>query len=263
MRKLNFHPSALQIIYLIIYIILFFFIVYVPKLISGPFRISEKLVIEEEIIEGTLLGILFFLNILILNLYRKEASKQKDQINKISEDKKAVKEKLDDSIKYIGKINVQIQEIKSIFNNTIRFPETKDDFKKTFFYFSDRVLGIVNTDWVLFRIINCSSGKTISEQLETRPGFTTDYPHISNKMIIEKQTCPPFTLVISNPQNLNVLCCCILPVDRIINDERVFIQAITNEIAMMFVIFNYSLNNKLNKEISQNVPYRSAKKLIF
>jgi hypothetical protein len=234
----------------------------VPKLISGPFRISEKLVIEEEIIEGTLLGILFFLNILILNLYRKEALKQKDQIKKISEDKNAVKEKLDDSIKYIGKINVQIQEIKSIFNNTIRFPETKDDFKKTFFYFSDRVLGIVNTDWVLFRIINCSSGKTISEQLETRPGFTTNYPHISNKMIIENQTCPPFTTIISNPQNLNILCCCILPVDRIINDERVFIQAITNEIAMMFVVFNYSFNDKLNKTISQNVPY-SAKKLIF
>ena len=263
MKKLNFHPSSLQIIYLIIYVLLFSFIIYVPKLISGPFRISEKLIIEEEIIEGTLLGILFLLNILILNLYRKEASKQKDQIKKINEDKKAVKEKLDDSIKYIGRINVQIQEIKSIFNNTIRFPETKDDFKKTFFYFSDRVLGIVNTDWVLFRIINCSTRKTVSEQLETRPGFTTSYPHISNKTIIESHVCPPFTTVISNPQNLNILCCCILPVEQISNEELVFIKAITNEISMMFVIFNYSFNNKLNKEISQNVPYRSAKKLIF
>lgn len=225
-----------------------------PKLISGPFRITEKLVIEEEIIEGTLLGILFFVNILILNLYRKEASKQKDQIKKISEDKKAAKDRLDESVKYIGQINVQLQEFKSIFNNTIRFPETKNDFKKTFKFFSDRVLGIVNTDWVLFRIINCSTFKTISEQLDTRPGLTTNYPHISNKTIIESQLCPSFTSVISNPQNLNILCCCILPVDKISNEERVFIQAITNEIAMMFVVFNYSFNDKLNKSISQNVP---------
>lgn len=258
MKKLNFHPSSLQVIYLIIYVILFAFIIYVPKLISGPIRITEKLIIEEEIIEGSLLAILFFLNILILNLYRKEASKQKDQIKKINEDKKATKEKLDDSIKYISQINVQIQEIKSIFNTTIKFPETKNDFKKTFLYFSDRVLGIVNTNWVLFRIINCNTGKTLSEQLETRVGFTTDYPHIGNKTIIETQTCPPFTSINSNPQNSNILCCCILPVDQISNEERVFIQAITNEIAMMFIVFNYSFREKSNKIYSKNVPYRNT-----
>ncbi len=260
MKKLNFHPSVLQVIYLVVYIILFAVIVYIPKLISGPFRITDKMIIEEEIIEGTLLGISFILSILILNLYRKEASRQKEMVKKISEDKQLAKTTLDDSCKYIGKINVQIQEIKSIFNNTIRFPESKNDFKKTFQYFCDHVLGIVNSDWVLFRIINCSNGKTISEQMETRRGLITDYPHIGNKMIVEQQECPPFTTVVSNPQNLNVLCCCILPVEQITQEERVFIQAITNEIAMMFVVFNYSCREK---SFSQNIPLKTARNLIF
>lgn len=256
MKKLNFHPSFLQILYLIIYIILFSFIIYIPKLINGPVHLTEKLIFEEEIIEGFLLGILFILNILILNLYKNEASRQKELIKKISDDRATAKVRLDDSSKYIGQINVQIQEIKSIFINTNKFPETKNEFKKTFLFFSKRVLGIINTNWVLFRIINCNTQRTISEQFETRPGYTFNYPHISNKMIIEKQSCLPFTTVISNPQNLNTIFCCILPIDQISNDERVFIQAITNEISMMFVILNSSYDKKANNP--PNSPISSS-----
>ncbi len=244
MKKLNFHPSLLQIIYIIIYIILFAFIVYIPTLITGPIHITEKMIIEEEIIEASLLAIMFILNIFIFNLYRNESARQKELIKKISNDKKTVEERLDDSFKYIGQINVQIQEIKSIFNDTDKFPETKNDLKKAYLFFSKRVFGIVNTNWVLFRIINCITQKTINEQFETRQGLTIDYPHISNKMIVEKQSCLPFTTVISNPPNLNILACCILPDVEISNDERVFIQAITNEITMMFVILNSSYSKK-------------------
>jgi hypothetical protein len=246
MKKLNFQPSFLQIIYLIINILLFSVIVVTPKLINGPLYLSEKLIIEEEVIEGSLLCILFFLSIMIFNLYRHEVHKQKELISKINNDKKSAEEKLDDSFKYIGQINVQIQQIKSIFNNYKKFPETKNDFKKTLFYFSERVFGIINSKWVLFRIINCNNGKTINEQFETRRGHTSEYPHISNKMIIEKQSCSPFTAVISNPQNLNILACCILPIDKISNDERIFIQAITNEITMLYVILNSSYYKRGN-----------------
>jgi hypothetical protein len=252
MKKLNFHPSALQIIYLIIYMLLFLFIVYVPTLISGPVRITDKLIIEEEIIEGSLLGILLVLNIVTLNLYKKEADKQKEIITKINKDKIETRERLVDSSRYIGQLNVQIQEIKTMFKNNVRFPETKNDFKKSFAFFSERVLGIVNANWVLFRIINCDTLKTIIEQLETRPGYITNYPHIGNKMIVENGVCPPFTSIISSPENSDIISCCILPVDDISNDERILIQAITNEISMMFAIFNYSSQVKINRISSSN-----------
>ena len=260
MKKLNFHPSGLQIIYLIIYLILFAIIIFVPKLITGPVHFTDKMIFAEELIEGSLLGILFFLNIIIFNLYKNEAAKQKELIKKINTDKKTAEERLDDSFKYIGQINVQIQEIKSIFNSAHKFPGTKNDFKKTLLFFSERVLGIVNTNWVLFRIINCNTQKTIGEQFEIRKGFVFDYPHISNKNIVEKQSCDPFTTIISNPQNLKILSCCILPVEKITNDERVFIQAITNEITMMFVILNSSYSKKGNDIFEIDKPEISNKK---
>jgi hypothetical protein len=240
MRKINFRPSLLQVIYLIIYAGLFAFIVYVPVLIDGPVRLSGKLIIEEEIVEGSLMAVLFLINILVLNLYRKEASRQKEIIAKIDSDKKLTQDKLNDSFRYIGQLNVQIQEIKALFDSKLRLPETKNDIKRTFMYLSERVFGIVNTNWVLFRIINSKTGKTISEQFETRTGYISNYPHIGNKMIVEAQSCPPFTAVISRPQNMNIVACCILPLDDINRDERLFIQAITNEITKMFVIFSQS-----------------------
>jgi hypothetical protein len=246
MKKTNFHPSLLQIIYLIIYVILFAFIIYVPKLISGPLHISEKIIIEEEVIEGSLLAVLFLLNILMLYLYRGEAQKQRDLIRKANEERLATREKFYESSRYIGKINVQLQEIKAIFNSYNKFPATRNDLKKAFLFFSERVMGIVNTNWVLFRIINSSTQKTLSEQFETRPGFTSNYPHIGNKVIVEKQSCPSFTTIISNPPNADILSCCILPIGQISDEERVFIQAITNEITMMFVLFNYTYQQKLN-----------------
>ncbi len=259
MKKLYFQPQFLQTIYLIIIILLFSVIVVTPKLISSPLYISEKLIIEEEVIEGSLLFILFFLSILIFNLYKHEVYKQKELIKKINYDKKSAEEKLDYSFKYIGQINVQIQQIKSIFNNYNKFPETKNDFKKTLFYFSERVFGITDSNWVLFRIINCNNGKTIKEQFETRHGHTFENPHISNKMIIEKQSCSPFATVISNPQNLNILACCILHTDKISNDERVFIQAITNEITMLFIILNSSYYKKSNMILKKTDLIKSSK----
>ena len=114
MKKLSCKPSAIKVIYLAIYVILFSLIVFTPKLINGPVYLSEKLIVEEEIIEGILLGFLFLLNILVLNLYRKEDTRQKLIIRKINDEMKSAEEKLDESFKYIGQVNTQLQQIKSI-----------------------------------------------------------------------------------------------------------------------------------------------------
>ncbi len=262
MKKSDVHVSVLQVLYLGIYAILFFVIIYIPHLISNPVHITKKIIVEEEIIQGSFLGILFILSIWLLNLYKNETSRQRELLKKIMEDKKSSDEKLDESFKYIGQINVQIQQIKSIFSNNNGLPITRSDFKKTLFYFSERVFGIVNANWVLFRIINSNTCKTIYEQFATRHGHSFDYPHISNKSIVEKQSCSPFSTVISNPQNFNIFVCCILPVDKISNDERVFIQAITNEITMIFVILNSTYYKKAHNLLAENTPVKSSKETI-
>jgi hypothetical protein len=240
MKKIDFHASFLQSIYFIIYLILSSVIIFTPIIITGSVSITKKIILDEEIAEVFLLCILFSLSILIFKLYKQEAFQQEELIKKMKNDKKTTEERLFDSLSYIGKVNVQIEEIKSIFNTANTYPETKNDFKKTFRFLSERVLGIVNTNWALLRIINSDTQRTISECFETRQGYSCQYPHVSNKMILEKQLILPFTTIISNSQNLNILVCCTMPIDKIDNDQLVFIQAIINEISMLFIILSSS-----------------------
>lgn len=245
MKKPNFQFKFLKVLYFILFFILLSVIFIILLVIENNINLTEKLIIEEEIIEGTLLCILFLLSIILSYYYNREINKQKDLIKKIENDKKTASEKLIDLFKYIGKINVQIQEINSIFNNINLYPETKTDLKKIFLFLSDRVLSIVNTDWVLFRIIDCTTLKTINEHFKTRGDVLYNYPHVSNKMIIEKQATTNITSIISSHTNLNIITSCNLPIDRIDNEQKIFIKAIVNELTMLFIILNSSHVKKL------------------
>jgi len=90
----------------------------------------------------------------------------------------------------------------------------------------------------IFRIIDSKNQRTVCEHFGSRKGLKHSYPHVSNKMIIEKETVLPYSYIISNPKNLNILVACIMPVDKITNDQHVFIQAIINEVTKLFVILN-------------------------
>ena len=253
MRKINLKLSSMQIIYLIIFAILFSFVIYTPGLIKGPAQLTAKVILKEETIEGSLFCILFIMSILMLSLYKHEIDKHKELINKISTEKMKVENRLFDSEQYIGITNVQIQEIKYIFNSIDKFPETKEDLKKAFIFFGERVIGIVNSNWVLFRIIDINTQRTICEHFITRKGFTGNYPHVSNKMIIENQSILPFYYVNSNAKNLNIHVSCIVASDKISNDQRIFVQAIINEITKLFVILNSLYYKRENKILTEDI----------
>jgi hypothetical protein len=207
---------------------------------------------EESMIEGTLLGILFVVSILLFNLYKKEKLRQQDLIQRISNDKRTAEERLTDAFKYIGQINVQIEEIKAIFNKTNLFPKNYNDF-------SERTFGIVNSNWVLFRIIDCKSHKTLGEHFQNRLGHTNKCPHISNRTIIESHNCYPYATVISNPSHLNILTCCLLPEGELTSEEKVFLEAISNEITMIFVLLESAYNKNGG---SQSVSESNVKRAL-
>ena len=249
MKKPTVHPSFLQIIYLVIFFILFFFIIYTPTLISGPVRITEKFNLQEETIEGSLLGILFIVSIMIFTLYKKDVDSHKEQIHIIKGEKKRIEERLQASDQYIGKINVQIEEIQSIFNKIEKYPLTKNEFKTTFSFFGKRIQVITNSEWVLLRIIHCNTQRTISEHFESRVNTHASYPHVSNKLILEDQPLALLSSVIYHPKNLNILVVCIVPVEKISPDERIFIQSIIDELTKLFVITHSIYYKNVNMKI--------------
>ena len=254
MKKPIFHTSHLQIVYLIIIIILFSLIIYTPTLIRGPVHLTNKLILEEDTIEGILVGILFIISVLILNLYKNEVNKHKELIDVIKVDKRKVEERLHVSDQYIGKVNVQLREIESIYNSIDNYPKSKKELKKTLSYYGERILGIVKSNWVLIRIINCSTQRTISEHYEALQNTLPVYPHVSNKMILENKQPELHTSVVYNPANLDILVFCILPVEKISQEERIFIQAIIDELTKLFVVINSVYYKNSNRNIEGNKP---------
>ncbi len=240
MRKPQLKPSFLQIIYVVMYCILFLVLIFTPALISGPVRLSRKPIVTEDFIEGAIAGVLFLISLVISKLYEDELKRNKELAEKISLDKRKVEERLTISDQYIGTINVQIQEIKSIFTNIEKYPESRAELKKVFHHLGERVLVIVNSNWVLLRIVNQATQRTLIEHFGIREGFPCSYPHISNKTVLESRSVSPYSAVISMPVNLKVSAFCVMPVAQITQDQKVFLQAIINEITKLFLIMESS-----------------------
>jgi len=246
--KLNNHPSFLQALFLVIILILFCLIIYTPTFIIGLVHITNKMIIREETIEGTLLGLFLIVCILILYLYKREVIIQERIIHKINNDKPKVENRLSISDEYIGMANVHIQELNSIYDNIDNYPKLKAELKKTFSYYGIKILKIIHSDWALIRIINCNTHCTIFENINTKDKLQINYPNISNKTIIEDNHLSSYTSVIYNPKNLNILVLCVLPVDKISNDERIVVQSLVDELTKLYVIIN-SIYFKVDKKI--------------
>jgi hypothetical protein len=75
-------------------------------------------------------------------------------------------------------------------------------------------------------------------------------------MIIEDLPMPEYTSVISNPENLNILVFCIMPICEISNDQRIFIQAIINETIKLFMILKSSYYKNENLVFEEDKPYK-------
>ena len=83
MKKEKSDPVFLQVMYLIIFFVLFGLIVYIPHAINNPLHITEKFIIEEEVVESILLSVLLLLNVLLYTLYKKEVARQKKLVDKM------------------------------------------------------------------------------------------------------------------------------------------------------------------------------------
>ena len=238
--KINIHPTFLQVVYFIILLFLLSVIIYAPSLINGPFHLTKKLIFEENTLVGILVTILFIVSILIVNLYDNEVNKHKELIHKINKDKQKIEDRLYVSDQYIGMVNVQLREINSTYDSIENYPKTKPEFKKAFHSFGKHILGIVKSDWVLIRIIDSNSQRSISEHFETVENLTVEYPHVSNKLIMERKQMSAHTSVVYNPNNLDIVVFCVLPVGKITPDEEGFIKTILDELTKMYLIINSS-----------------------
>jgi hypothetical protein len=156
---------------------------------------------------------------------------------------------LDAAFAHIGKINVQVDYLKSAFSDIKKFPENKSDLKYIFDFLAEKVLGMINCNWVIFRIIETGNLRTLSEFAKDRKnGFELDNK-ISNKSLIDSEKIPGLSFVSSSHENLNIKTFCIIPLDRLVTSQREILESIVNSLGMFYIIFDsqYYKNSRLQK----------------
>ncbi|UCF92938.1 MAG: hypothetical protein JSW39_01935, partial [Desulfobacterales bacterium] len=228
----------LKISYGVTIALLLLTVVITPFLVKNKRVFSEKFIMEEDAVEALLILTLLFTAYFVTRLYRSELKKNQQALNRLTHTNSDLSDRLTDAFKYIGGVNVEIQEIRSILSGLKRYPVTKNDFKNVFALFARKIFSIANADWVVIRIINRTNFRTITEQIEFRENASFSSQRISNKAIVLRQNMDGYLIITSRQENLTLKCVCILPDLRLNTDEKIMVEAIANQIEMLYIIFN-------------------------
>jgi hypothetical protein len=217
--------------YLLVLVAIFLLIIFTPYIIHSGFT-----VFEEQLVEVVIIILLFATGYAVLSLYRKEAAKNLYKINRLMKDKGALENRLTEAFKHIGTVNIQIQEIKSVFSDVRKFPENKKDFGSILQFLADRILSMINIGWVIFRIIDTKNLNSLGEYGKTRGTSVLPRHKISNRTLVSTEKLKDFTVVGSGHENFYIKTFCIIPKTKLSGDNKVFIKAIVNQLEMLFLI---------------------------
>ncbi len=227
---------ALKNLYILSFVIMIGVIILHPLILEKNLPdLSHE---HEEILEIILSALLFGLGYFIYLLYKKEIKKNEEELKNLNSRRLTLEERLEEAFKHIGQVNIQIQEIKAIFSGFKKYPESKNELKKIFRYFSEKILSIVAVDWVLFKIINLDDFKTLSEHCHCRQGAAALTSRISNHDLINNFNLESFIIFCSDRNDLKIKICCLIPRIKIAGQTEVLIKAIINQLEMIYLIFS-------------------------
>lgn len=196
-----------------------------------PFLNIRLFGFSAELSEFVLIILLIILMVTTYRVYEKDLKRNKLYQHELEE-------RLRETFKYIGSVNLQIEEMKKVFSNAIKYPENKKELHALFINMSERILGIVNVDWVMLRIADIDSHTTLHEHFIVRGNKQIDRVKLDNKCLLDGLCLVDGQTVIQSAQeNFNIKAFCILP-NKVTKDQEFMIKSVINQLEMMFVIFN-------------------------
>lgn len=220
-------------------LVLFLIIINIILIIVTPLFNLKLWSFSDDISEVFFISSLFFLMAFLFSFYSREVDKYKKQ-------QEELEERLRETFKYIGSINLQLEEMKKVFSSVNKYPESKKDIQALFVHSAERILGIINTDWVTLKIVDVKTGNNLHEYFISRGHKKVEKIKIENKELLNGEcSFGGCSIVKSNQDNFNIKAFCVLPtVDKNENQEFL-INSIVNQLEMLFIIFN-SLYYKKN-----------------
>jgi len=147
-------------------------------------------------------------------------------------------EETEEVLNYLGTINLQLAHVKSIFEDISDFPENKKEFKLLFNSLSAKALGLINADWVLFRIVDSSTKQTLIEHSQTRGGAAIQKKNkIGNSILLEEKFLKDCVIIESSQENLGIKSFCILPAKTINEYQKDLMKVFINNVSVYYLLF--------------------------
>lgn len=220
-------------------IILFLIALVITLIIVEPFFNFRFWGLSQELSEALLISFFFLLIFILAGFYSRE-------LNKYRKHQEELEDRLKETFKYIGSINLQLEEMKKVFSSVNKYPESKKDIQALFVHTAERILGIINVDWVLLKIIDVKSGNNLHDYFVSRGNKRMEKIKVDNKSLLNGAcSFGSCNIIKSNQENFNIKAFCILPVEIKNENQEFLIKSIVNQLEMLFIIFN-SLYYKKN-----------------
>lgn len=247
----------LKAVFIAVVGLMFLLIVATPLMVSDGIALFDRFVFEEGAVETVLILVLLALAFLASRAYRTAVATHKKRLLQLAAERNVLADRLTDAFRYIGTVNVQLQQIRSVFSGLKRLPENRRQFKDLLSMFGDKILGMMNVDWVMIRIVDRRILRTIIEHQKVRKTQTVVDPHIGNRAVVEGKPVAGYVIVTGAKANLSIVAVCILPLGHLDKEEEILMQALVDEIEMLFIISNLYPEGKddfFTKEIDTVSP---------
>ncbi len=236
--------------YLAVLLFLLLCVTATPLIIRHGLAMTRNLIIEEEYLETALIIALFGMSFLIFTGFRRALKAYERAVARVGADKSKLLSRLTEAFSYIGTVNVEIKEIESVLCGVAHYPQTKREFKQLLDHLAGKIMAVAGTPWIVIRMINCSSGRTVKEHaVENRKGVLPSVT-MGNREILEGRQVQGLRAIGARRKNLDLLTVCIVPMRQLSEEEVVLITAITNQIEMLFMLHRAGcLHQKPEKSI--------------
>ncbi len=258
MVKFNSYQKTKTVL-IINFMILFVLIIFTPFLIKeGTSWFSE------EKVEGFFLTIELLALFIIFRSYDLLMSEKEEEVLSLDAKLRDKERELLEAFQYLGKVNVQISMIESVFEK-IKAPSTKNQLKEIYTEFLRIVCSIAEESNVFIRIVDLKTKRTLGEFSNLKSGDKSNYSSklnignidlISKFKISDNVNVKNYHLFFSKTESFFVKAF-ILVFDKSEDSnkydlkKRKFLEAIANQCEIAFLLFDskyYNLERRFNKK---------------
>jgi uncharacterized membrane protein YciS (DUF1049 family) len=230
--------NVMIVLYVAVLFFLLLSVLAVPLSIQRDWLITQEFIIEEEFIETALMAVLFGISFFILKRFKHKLNNYEKKFSRADKKESKLLSRLNDAFRYIGTVNVELQEIHSILQKLDNYPRTKKEIRQLVDYLATKAMVIAKSPWIAIRMIDKKSGRTVYDSTVVRPGHEFQTGMIGNREILENNTVPGIIKIINRKKNVDLITVCVLPEVECSEEETILIKLIIDQIEMYFLLYH-------------------------